>query len=341
MLLPVLSVWPSISTHTAFLSSLSWVIIVSSADVASSGSSALPSLNWPRSSLSTVSKISLRISPSMLAARASAVRPTSVARFPASVAAVLARFADSPAAVALASVSVMRPSAARTRSCVSSRVVPIVVTLSFTSPTDVRTNPFVAHAGATLIAATITPAVIRELRMIISLLFTFSKIARAFHRARASPNGTRYVTAAGSHYEVLVRRPNFYRVPSRLRARLEGDQIQVAQFVDHRSRRLVCRRGVAAVIQRSAGPPREVFNGANRWRSHTLGARGGALVTRIVDRQYRGNDVDRHVDRRRFRRDLRGREPACVIDAVCEHDDCASRERARRHAIGGRGNGIM
>jgi hypothetical protein len=46
----------------------------------------------------------------------------------------------------------------------------MVPTLSFTSPTDVRTNFLVAHAGATLIAATSTPAVIRELRMINLLL---------------------------------------------------------------------------------------------------------------------------------------------------------------------------
>ena len=58
---PVLSVWPSISTHTAFLSAFSCADHrVDARPVASSGSSALPSLNWPRSSLSTVSKISLR-----------------------------------------------------------------------------------------------------------------------------------------------------------------------------------------------------------------------------------------------------------------------------------------
>jgi hypothetical protein len=53
-------------------------------------------------------------------------------------------------------------------------VVPWLVTLSFTSPTEVRTNFFVAQAGATLSAVTITPTVIRELRMSI-LLVTFTK----------------------------------------------------------------------------------------------------------------------------------------------------------------------
>src|SRR5688572_293018 len=241
ILLPVLSVCPSISTHTAFLSSLSWLIIVSSAVVASSGNSALPSLNSPRSSLSTVSKISLRISPSMPAARASAVRPTSVARLAASAAAALALVADSPAAVAFASVSVMRPSAARTRSCVSSRDLPIVPTFSFTSPTDVRTKPFVAHAGATLIAATITLAVSRELRMIIYLLILLNhQLTRALvHQITRLPNGSRDVPAACSHYEVLIRSPNLDRMPPGLRARLERDQIEVAQLVDHRTRGLI------------------------------------------------------------------------------------------------------
>src|SRR5688572_23501180 len=233
MLLPVLSVWPSISTHTAFLSALSWLIILSSAEVASSGSSALPSLNWPRSSLSTVSKISLRISPSMLDARISAVRPTSVARLAASLAAALALEADSPAAVAFASVSVMRPSAARTRSCVSSRDLPIVPTFSFTSPTDVRTKPFVAHAGATLIAATITPAVNRELRMSILSLSPSPNLDDVWSRDHSNQLPTiwpRDIAAAGPHYKVLVSRPNLDGVPPRLHAGRESDQIQVAQL---------------------------------------------------------------------------------------------------------------
>jgi hypothetical protein len=61
-----------------------------------------------------------------------------------------------------------------------------VVTLSFTSPTDVRTNFFVAHAGATANAVTITPTAIREFRMIISLLLTKSPDRSPVHQITKS-----------------------------------------------------------------------------------------------------------------------------------------------------------
>src|SRR5262245_9991736 len=257
--------------------------MLSSAPVASGGSSALPSLNWPRSSLSTVSKISLRASASMPAARAPAVRPTSVALLDASAAAALALVADSPAATAFASVSVMRPSATRTRSCVSSSVLPWLVTLSFTSPTEVRTNFFVAHAGATLSAVTITPTVISELRMIESLLLTTQSRYFPMLLFRLTACRTGDVTAARPDHEVFLRSSNFDGVPSRRCARLERDQIQVAQFIDHRPRRLVSRRRRAAVIQCSTRPSGEVLYGANRRWGRPPCARGGAIGARIVD----------------------------------------------------------
>ena len=161
----------------------------------------------------------------------------------------------------------MRPSAARTRSCVSSSDLPWLVTLSFTSPTEVRTNFLVAHAGATLSAVTITPTVIRELRMID---FSLSPVTKSRTITLLTSTRTSDITAARPNHEVLLRSPNFDGVPPGLRARLERDQIQVAQFVDHRTRRLVGRRRGAAVIQRAAGPSREILNGANRRRGLPL-----------------------------------------------------------------------
>jgi hypothetical protein len=56
------------------------------------------------------------------------------------------------------------------RSCVSSTVPVSVSTFVLTPPTSVRTNFFVAHAGATATVSAIIDAAKRLLRMVIFLL---------------------------------------------------------------------------------------------------------------------------------------------------------------------------
>jgi hypothetical protein len=97
------------------------------------------------------------------------VRASVALRF-AAPAASLAWLADCCAAWAFWSTSVIRPSFLRVRSWVYSSDRPIESTLSFTSPTLVRTNFLVAHAVEPPMARTTTGTATKNFRNMTILL---------------------------------------------------------------------------------------------------------------------------------------------------------------------------
>jgi hypothetical protein len=96
--------------------------------------------------------------------------PASVARAAAASAAVFASAAERPAASAFESTAPMRSAFCRVCSWVFSTVPPRVSTLVLTPPTSVRTNFFVAHAGATATVSASIDAAKTLLRMMFFLL---------------------------------------------------------------------------------------------------------------------------------------------------------------------------
>src|SRR5689334_14417444 len=133
------------------------------------------------------------------------------------------------------------------RSCVSSTEVERLSTLPFTSPTRLRTNPLVAHAGRP--TATIPASVIVDIHFDMTLLLKLKPAART---------RSRHVPASCPNHEVVpFMHAHQQRMPARGRRRLERDHVLMAQLshdLFHRRRRFN-RRG--AHKRRAARPPRE------------------------------------------------------------------------------------
>src|SRR2546430_16365234 len=125
----------------------------------------------------------------------------------------------------------MRPSFRRVRSCVSSTERPSESTLSFTSPTLVRTNFLDAHAVDPPTASTAIGIATNMFRNIALLLeFTRASVPR-------------HVAVSGSNDQVLLPRADHERVPARFAARFERDEVLVPQLVDDlASRKTALRR---------------------------------------------------------------------------------------------------
>src|SRR5436190_20938037 len=121
----------------------------------------------------------------------------------------------------------MRPSFFRVRSCVSSTARPTESTLSFTSPTLVRTNFFDAHA-VPLTAITMMGIATNNFRNMTLLL--------------QSDGVPRHVSTARSDYKTLLLRADHERMPSGLAARFERDEVLMPQLVDDLSRRQTALR---------------------------------------------------------------------------------------------------
>src|SRR5262245_46532435 len=118
----------------------------------------------------------------------------------------------------------MRPSFLRVRSCVSSSERPIESTLSFTSPTLVRTNFLLAHAVDPPIANATTGTATNIFRNMTILLMRRVTLPR-------------HIAASGPNNEILLLRTHDQRMPARRAARFERDQVLMPQLVDDLARR--------------------------------------------------------------------------------------------------------
>src|SRR5260221_4589317 len=124
----------------------------------------------------------------------------------------------------------MRPSFFLVRSSVASTDRPSESTLSFTSPTLVRTNFFVAHAVVppTVNAATDTTA---------NSLFIMMRLLCVLSAGRRRPQHSCDVAAPGSNDQRLISCAHHERVPAGRRARAKCNQVLGPELVADLARR--------------------------------------------------------------------------------------------------------
>src|SRR5262249_39204455 len=200
----------------------------------------------------------------------------SLAALCAAAAAVFARDADWAAESAFWSTSVMRVSFRLVRSCVSSNDLPIESTLSFTSPTLVRTNFLLAQAVDPPTARSAMGIATKNLRIVES---SSSVLLMVRNRVRARL--PREVPATSANDEIPMPSADDERMPARLVARFERDQVLMSQLVDDLPRRdaALCRRTDDKHV--TASPRRQVRQCSGQRRSFRCGGRD--VLRGIVD----------------------------------------------------------
>ena len=113
----------------------------------------------------------------------------------------------------------------------------------------------------------------------------------------------------------------------------------MAQFVDNLARRKAPLTRRARHKGVTAGPCGKV--GERSGKRRMFGRRRGRFRRRIVDRRHNPEDVNRHVNAARDRRDFRRLQAAPVVVTVGEYDDRAAAAFARADALGRLCDGVV